>query len=255
MSRQPPVPSLLATADPSASCSRPDASWRRRWTDCGSSRRSSTFTIRCNTPGLRYEKYLSTYATTPKRVVFPGMNPGPFGMVQTGIPFGEIAAVRDWLQIEGSVVPPARQHSARPIQGFACPRREVSGQRVWNFFAGHFGTPQNFFREHLVINYCPLAFLEASGRNFTPDKLPAREKARLFAACDEHLRTVLDALRPTYLVGIGAFAFARGSAVAGALPFTPKVCQILHPSPASPAANRGWGEAALKQLRAQGIAW
>lgn len=202
-----------------------------------------------------YEKYLSTYATTPKRVVFLGMNPGPFGMVQTGIPFGEIAAVRDWLQIEGSVVPPARQHAARPIQGFACPRREVSGQRVWNFFAGHFGTPQSFFREHLVINYCPLAFLEASGRNFTPDKLPAREKARLFAACDEHLRTVLDALRPTYLVGIGAFAFARGSAVAGALPFTPKVCQILHPSPASPAANRGWGEAALKQLRAQGIAW
>ena len=35
-----------------------------------------------------------------KRVVFLGMNPGPFGMAQVGVPFGEVAAVRDWLRID-----------------------------------------------------------------------------------------------------------------------------------------------------------
>ena len=32
------------------------------------------------------------------------MNPGPFGMVQTGVPFGEVEAVRSWLQRAGEVL-------------------------------------------------------------------------------------------------------------------------------------------------------
>ena len=41
-----------------------------------------------------YEQYLRTYGATPKRVLFLGMNPGPFGMAQTGVPFGDVASVR-----------------------------------------------------------------------------------------------------------------------------------------------------------------
>ncbi len=201
-----------------------------------------------------YERYLRRYATTPKRVVFMGMNPGPFGMVQTGIPFGEVNAVKDWLKIQAPVVAPARQHPARPVLGFDCPRREISGQRLWGFFAEQFTAPENFFREHLVMNYCPLAFLEESGRNHTPDKLPAEEKQKLFRACDEHLRSTLAALQPEWLVCVGGFAYARGldvtASTGGA---TAQVCQILHPSPASPAANRGWGAAVLRQLQTHGI--
>jgi single-strand selective monofunctional uracil DNA glycosylase len=37
-------------------------------------------------------------AARAKEVVFLGMNPGPFGMAQTGVPFGEVAAVRDWMR-------------------------------------------------------------------------------------------------------------------------------------------------------------
>src|SRR5690242_4438418 len=155
---------------------------------------------------LAHEEYLRRYAAGPKRVVFLGMNPGPFGMAQTGVPFGEIAAVRDWLRIEAPIGRPEREHPKRPVQGFACPRSEVSGKRLWGLFAERFGDAPNFFREHFVVNYCPLGFYEASGCNRTPDKIPANEMAPVLAACDRHLRRVLEALAPEWVVGIGDFA-------------------------------------------------
>ena len=198
-----------------------------------------------------YESYLHTFALSPKRVLFLGMNAGPFGMVQTGIPFGEIAAVRDWLRIQGRVECPARQHPRRPITGFACTRSEVSGRRLWGLFAQRFQTPARFFAEHLVLNYCPLAFVEPSGRNRTPDKLPLEERAELFAACDRHLRQVVQALQPEWLVAIGEFAFRRAQEV---FPQPgPTLAKIPHPSPANPAANRDWAVRAAAQLEALGL--
>jgi len=198
-----------------------------------------------------HELYLRRYGHTRKRVVFLGMNPGPFGMTQTGVPFGEIAAVRDWLQIETPIAPPAGAHPKRPVQGFACPRSEVSGRRLWGLFAERHGTPAAFFADHFVVNYCPLVFCEAGGKNRTPDKLPPAEQEQLFAACDEHLRAVLEVLEPDWLVGVGGFAWERGENAIGKLPV--KLGRILHPSPASPAANRGWSAAATQQLIELGI--
>jgi single-strand selective monofunctional uracil DNA glycosylase len=198
-----------------------------------------------------YEDYLRRFAVTPKRVVFLGMNPGPFGMVQTGVPFGEIGVVRDWLKVTGRVASPSGQHPRRPILGFACARSEVSGRRLWGLFVERFGTPESFFAEHIVMNYCPLAFLEASGRNRTPDKLPVTEREALFAACDRHLRDVLRALEPEWVVAVGDFAFGR--AQRAVLNGSPKVGRIPHPSPANPAANRGWAGAATQQLLSLGV--
>ena len=194
-----------------------------------------------------HEMYLRRFGASSKRVVFLGMNPGPFGMTQTGVPFGEIAAVRDWLQIQTPIGKPANEHPKRPIEGFGCTRSEVSGRRLWGLFAERFSTAENFFTDHFVANYCPLVFCEASGRNFTPDKLPVAEQAELFAVCDAHLQRVLEILRPEWLIGVGGFALERGEAVSENVRV--KLGKILHPSPASPAANRGWAEAATKQLR------
>jgi len=198
-----------------------------------------------------HELYLRRFGSTPKRIVFLGMNPGPFGMVQTGIPFGEITAVRKWLGIESQVGRPPKEHPQRPIQGFGCLRSEVSGQRLWGLFAERFLRAEDFFREHIVLNYCPLAFLEETGRNLTPDKLPAKEKERLFEACDEHLRKAVAALQPAWVIGIGGFAAGRAAEALNS--FKVGFGQILHPSPASPAANRGWAEAAVRQLRELGV--
>ena len=198
-----------------------------------------------------HEAYLRKFGSAGKRVVFLGMNPGPFGMAQTGVPFGEVAAVRDWLQIESPVGKPEREHPRRLIAGFGCARSEVSGRRLWSLFAERFGTPRRFFAEHLVMNYCPLVFLERSGRNRTPDKLPAAEKAALFTACDRHLRAVVVAMQPEWLIGVGEFATKRAEEL---FPDSPlKRGRILHPSPASPAANRDWPGVVTRQLEQLGV--
>lgn len=197
-----------------------------------------------------HEAYLRRYGRGRKRVVFVGMNPGPFGMVQTGVPFGEIATVRDWLDLEGPVGQPPTVNPKRPVEGFACPRSEVSGQRLWGLFRARFGTPEAFFAEHFVANYCPLAFFD-NGRNVTPDKLPAAEAGPLLAACDAHLRRIIEALRPEWVIGVGVWAEKRAAAALAGLP--PAIGRVLHPSPASPIANRGWAEAASAQLVALGV--
>jgi single-strand selective monofunctional uracil DNA glycosylase len=195
--------------------------------------------------------YLRRYGNGPKRVLFLGMNPGPFGMAQTGVPFGQIAAVRNWLAIETPIDRPPDEHPKRPVTGFNCHRSEVSGERLWGLFAKRFGTPEKFFRDHLVVNYCPLAFLEETGRNRTPDKLPPREREALFTRCDEHLREIVHILEPQWLIGIGDFATKRAGEVIPASP--PHVDQILHPSPACPASNNNWARTATRQLRKLGV--
>jgi single-strand selective monofunctional uracil DNA glycosylase len=198
-----------------------------------------------------HEMYLQRFGRTRKEIIFLGMNPGPFGMAQTGVPFGEIGAVRDWMKINAAIGRPANEHPRRPILGFGCARSEISGQRLWKLFAQRFGEPENFFERHFVVNYCPLAFLEEGGRNRTPDKLGLEEKEHLSRACDAHLRTVFDILQPKWIIGIGAFAARQAGLVAeGSLL---QVGQILHPSPASPAANRDWAGQVTAQLQALGV--
>lgn len=190
--------------------------------------------------------YLDAYATGPRRVIFLGMNPGPFGMAQTGVPFGDVEMVRDFLRIEAKIGRPDPEHPKRPVEGFACRRSEISGTRLWGAIAEHWGDPKRFFRRHFIANYCPLAFLEAGGRNRTPDKLPATEREALFAACDRHLQRVVDVLEPEWVVGIGAFAEGRAREALAA--HGVKTARILHPSPASPLANRGWAPAVRREL-------
>ncbi len=198
-----------------------------------------------------HEEYLSRFGAAPKEVVLVGMNPGPFGMAQTGVPFGEIAAVRDWMQIAGRVTKPRREHPKRPVLGFECTRKEVSGARLWGWAQDRFGKPGRFFKRMFVANYCPLAFMEESGRNLTPDKLPAEVREPLFAACDDALRRTIALLGPRYVVGVGVFAEKRvRDALQG---FDGRIGAILHPSPASPKANRDWAGTVDAQLAGIGI--
>lgn len=200
-----------------------------------------------------HRRYLE-WAPDRPRALFLGMNPGPWGMAQTGVPFGEIESVRDWIGIRGDVRKPDPEHPRRPIEGFSCPRSEVSGRRLWGLFRQRFGTPGAFFAEHFVANYCPLVFMEASGRNRTPDKLAVAERRLLRDACDDHLRQVLEILRPRFAIGVGAFAEDCLRRVAEAIgPTSPPVTRILHPSPASPAANRDWAGAVTRQLTEAGV--
>jgi single-strand selective monofunctional uracil DNA glycosylase len=235
-----------------------------------------------------HAEYLRRYAAQPRRVLFLGMNPGPFGMAQTGIPFGEVTAVRDWVGIQTDIGKPAHEHPAKLVTGFNCPRSEVSGQRLWGLFAQRFGSAEKFFADHFVYNYCPLLFLDggSGGKNLTPDKFAGPAVRQMLALCDAHLRLLVETLQIEWAIGVGGFAEERlREALGGSQPLTPSLSpsdgervaegrvrgfaeerfrealngatpnigRILHPSPASPAANRGWAGQATKELERLGV--
>jgi len=203
-----------------------------------------------------WDAYCDRFGAGPRDVLFVGMNPGPFGMAQCGVPFGEIAAVRDWLGIETPIGTPPKMHPKRPVLGFDCPRSEVSGRRLWSWAQARFGTPASFFERHFITNYCPLVFMEESGRNRIPERLPKAERVALFAACDRALVETIDYFKPRFVIGIGKFAEKRALAVAGHRENI-VIGSAPHPSPASPAANRGWAplmDAALEKIGVLGSA-
>ena len=196
-------------------------------------------------------RYLKQYGQSQKKVVLIGMNPGPWGMLQTGIPFGEVSIVRDWMGIENGVGKPERLHPKRPVDGFSCTRSEVSGRRLWGWARTRFGSADDFFREFFVLNYCPLAFFDEGGKNITPDKLRAADRAQLFRLCDGAMMRTVELLKPEWAIGIGRFAYGR--AIAALEGMDVKVGRITHPSPANPAANKGWQDIVERELDELGI--
>lgn len=199
-----------------------------------------------------HEQYLVRYGQGKKRLLFVGMNPGPFGMAQTGVPFGDVTMVREFLGIHAKVRKPALEHPKRPVHGFECKRSEVSGTRVWGFVRERFGNADAFFRDAFIANYCPLCFMEASGKNRTPDQLAAEERASLYASCDLALREQVELLGVECVIAIGGFAEKRAIAACGSR-LGLRIVSILHPSPANPRANRGWAKEVERDLAAHGI--
>jgi len=198
-----------------------------------------------------HEMYLERWGVkAPREVLMVGMNPGPFGMAQTGVPFGDVQMVRSFLGIEGPVGKPPREHPRRPVSGFECTRFEVSGTRLWGWARDRFGSPERFFERVYVANWCPLVFMEESGRNRPPDRLPAAERAALFRACNDALARIVETMQPQLVVGVGRFAEQRAREALGD---DVRIGWILHPSPASPAANDDWAARVDGQLRALGF--
>lgn len=196
-----------------------------------------------------HEMFMKRYMNSQRDVLFLGMNPGPWGMSQTGVPFGEVAMVRDFLGITGPVDKPTKEHPKRLVQGFACSKQEVSGQRFWSLVKQLCGTPQNFFQSCAVYNMCPVAFMAATGKNLTPIDMGAAYKGKIFELCDEALAQVIEILQVKVIIGIGRFAETRAKLVLKSMGnSTISVHFLNHPSPASARANRNWQELALRQL-------
>lgn len=184
-----------------------------------------------------HEAFIDRYARPSARILLIGMNPGPFGMAQTGVPFGDVVAVRDWMGIEEEVGRPPAEHPKRPVLGFGLTRREGSGKRLWGWAERRFGTADRFFDQIYVHNYCPLLFVHETGRNVVPEKLSKAERTSIFGPCDEALHALVEAMQPEVVIGVGKFAWKRATEILGDGAETD--C-ILHPSPASPLANKDW---------------
>ncbi len=198
-----------------------------------------------------YNKYLQQYGQSQREILLLGMNPGPWGMAQNGIPFGDSIMVREWLKIEEPIGKPRHEHPQRPVLGWNNTRREVSGKRLWGWAKARFRKPESFFQRFFVINYCPLLFLNERGQNLTPDKLPVRDRESLSNACDKALQHYVDYFRPQWIIGIGGYAETSAKRALAGIPI--RIGRIPHPSPANPAANRGWEKATEQAFSDLGI--
>ena len=167
----------------------------------------------------------------------------------SGVPFGEVSVVNNWLKINGVVGKPKVEHPKRQIEGLNCKKREVSGERFWNFIKSVSGTPEIFFRNCLVYNHCPLIFMGKSGKNVTPPDMKIDVRNKLLQLCDETLKDVIELYSVKHIVGLGRFAETRAKKVVNDnIIKNVDVSFLIHPSPASPAANKGWNELAYKTL-------
>ncbi len=200
-----------------------------------------------------HKQYLERFGSKPVSNLLFGMNPGPWGMAQTGVPFGEVSFVRDWMKLEGEVQKPEREHPKRPVDGLNCPRSEVSGSRIWGWAQDNFETPEAFFSSFFIANYCPLSFMEENGRNRTPDKLTKEERDTLFPLCDRAIADTIEWLQPDLIIGVGNFAYQRALKVSKLISYSPRVEKILHPSPANPQANNNWAERMTDSILSFGI--
>ncbi|XP_012233576.1 single-strand selective monofunctional uracil DNA glycosylase [Linepithema humile] len=196
--------------------------------------------------------YVRKYCTGVKKILFVGMNPGPWGMSQTGVPFGEISMVRDWLKISGPVGHPSKEHSDRKVMGFQCTRSEISGLRLWGLFKELCGSPENFFEHAYIHNYCPLAFMDVKARNITPAELKGEGQNILHEACDRSLIDIIQLLKAEIIIGIGNYAEKRIQLAVQTAGLSVEVMVLRHPSPRA-VGNNNWKEIAKQRLEELGL--
>ncbi|XP_045776673.1 single-strand selective monofunctional uracil DNA glycosylase [Maniola jurtina] len=197
-----------------------------------------------------FEMYARKYCNTKKKIMFFGMNPGPWGMSQTGVPFGEISSVRDWLGIEGPVNKPPHEIRERPVDGFDCKRTEVSGKRFWGLLKTICGTPENFFKTSFVYNYINQQWMKSNGCNLTPGDFKVSDMEPLYNICDPIFVKILKLYEVEIVVAIGKFCETRAQkAIKKYLPSSSiKILYLSHPSPRS-VNNNNWEQKALEELK------
>ncbi|MDX1612095.1 MAG: single-stranded DNA-binding protein, partial [Candidatus Thermoplasmatota archaeon] len=182
------------------------------------------------------------YDPLPRPVLFVGMNPGPWGMGQTGVPFGDVDKVQAMGIEEIEVQQPAEPLDKRPVDGLDCHRNEVSGTRLYTGLQAVYGTLQEAYQHLFIVNYCPLLFYDEDARNLTPPRLRKADREAIFEVCQEHLIHLIEHFQPDHLVGIGKFAQRRANAALEAMGRDDEEAgYLLHPSPANPMANKDGG--------------
>ncbi len=186
-------------------------------------------------------EYLRLAGSGSAKTILLGMNPGPHGMGQMGIPFAATSVVRDLLGISGiEVGQPRETHPKRPVNGLSHPKEEVSGTRLWGALQQRYGSAEVIFENVFVVNHCPLmAFSGPRAANVTPDNVRSPAVTALLERCDQHLREVVESIDAHTVIGVGKFAESRAEMALVGTSVTIRSC--WHPSPASPLANRNGG--------------
>ena len=196
-----------------------------------------------------HRAYLELASGEGAKTLLLGMNPGPHGMGQMGIPFAATRVVRDLLKITDlEVGQPSTPHPKRPISGLDWPKEEVSGTRLWGLLANEYGSAESIFKSVFLLNHCPLMLFSGErATNITPDKITGPTTKALLERCDDHLREVVDIMQIERVIGVGRYSEKRALNALSGIDISITTC--WHPSPASPLANRNKGEDWKKNVR------
>ena len=196
-----------------------------------------------------HRAYLELASGGGAKTLLLGMNPGPHGMGQMGIPFAATSVVRDLLKITDlEVGQPRTPHPKRPISGLDWPKEEVSGTRLWGLLANEYGSAESIFKSVFLLNHCPLMLFSGErATNITPDKITGPTTKALLERCDDHLREVVDIMQIERVIGVGRYSEKRALNALSGIDISITTC--WHPSPASPLANRNKGEDWKKNVR------
>ena len=196
-----------------------------------------------------HRAYLELASRGGAKTLLLGMNPGPHGMGQMGIPFAATSVVRDLLKITDlEVGQPSTPHPKRPISGLDWPKEEVSGTRLWGLLANEYGSAESIFKSVFLLNHCPLMLFSGErATNITPDKITGPTTKALLERCDDHLREVVDIMQIERVIGVGRYSEKRALNALSGIDISITTC--WHPSPASPLANRNKGEDWKKNVR------
>ncbi|XP_022920876.2 single-strand selective monofunctional uracil DNA glycosylase-like [Onthophagus taurus] len=197
-----------------------------------------------------HSTFVKTYCKGTKDVLFLRINPGPWGMCQTGIPFGEVNISKEWLKMNGEVEKPKNECPKKQIKGFECHRSEQSGKRFYGFFKNLCRTPEVFFKNAFVYNFCPLSFMEKEEEgkrcaNITPDKLKGQIKKDLENICGKTLVNILKLLDVKIIVAVGRYTEKQAVKIIQESQLDIEVIYMRHPSR---MAGRNWSKTAQNVL-------
>jgi single-strand selective monofunctional uracil DNA glycosylase len=212
-----------------------------------------------------HARFRRAYPMSPRPLLVFGLNPGPYGMAQTGVPFTDLKRLESalpglWKDLVASGEPVTRPGLAPPSLARHLTRTfESSSVRVYRFLERAYGRPELALREVVFVNPCPLLFIDPeTGANRTPADLPralrARKAAELVHAFEELRRaTVLEAvaeLEPRGAILLGRdVAAAVGEALRAALGAR-SVVEWEHPARAVPET---WSRGLADELRKRGL--
>ena len=235
-------------------------------------------TDRASAPDGRLDFYEPAGATRPRRYLILGMNPGPHGMVQTGLPFGDVVNAAAMLgyrtgdQVPAPDLAGVELHPSRPVIGLSATRREASGERLWGGLAAIFGGLEQTLAACFAANYCPLAYFadDAQGTNVTPEDFGKKTikgepnprhdpgyAAELDKVCLPYLVRVARAMRVEVILAVGRYAEAKANIIAAlqpddSRPARPKVVYLTHPSPLATRSAGEWATMARHALENAG---
>jgi single-strand selective monofunctional uracil DNA glycosylase len=186
-----------------------------------------------------------------------GLNPGPYGMAQTGIPFTDLKRLAQGLPRLAAELARSGERLSLPglapssLQPFLTRTFESSSVRVHRFLRLAHGSAERAFREVVFVNPCPLLFIDrALGENRTPADLPRALRAGVDEARVEVVSVAVARLRAR-----GAIVLGRDAAAALSVPLRARlgeraVVEWEHPARAVPDI---WARGLLAALRRRGL--